>query len=102
MNATLGYGFPIGPGTLRPSVNWSYVGSSYASIFETPYYFIPSRRLLGANLDYEVGSLLFEAYGTNLANLTYITDSLGNDWQYGAPRQYGFRFNYAFGGTGGG
>jgi len=100
-NVDVSYGLPIGPGTLRPRVYYSYVGSSYSNIFQTPYYYIPSRHLLGANLDYEVGSWLFEVYGTNLTNLTYVTDSLGNDWQYGAPRQYGFRFNYGFGGGGG-
>ncbi len=100
-NAAIDYGLPVAGNTLRPRLTLSYVGSQYASFFQTPYYFMPSRTLLGANVDYEVGPWLVDFYGTNLTNRLYISGNDGTNQYYGAPRQWGFRLNYAFGSGGG-
>lgn len=96
-NLAAEYVFPIGESyTLTPRVTYSYMSSQYWSIFRIPYTYLSPRHLLGANLDFAAGHWLWEVYGTNLADETYVAGSDGSNQYYGAPRQYGARFHYSF------
>jgi iron complex outermembrane receptor protein len=97
-NGSVDYSAHVGTGVLRPRLTFSYFGSQYSSVFETPYYYMGPRHILGANLDYSAGPWFLELYGTNLTNQIYESANLGGTVAYGAPRQFGFRFSYAIGG----
>jgi iron complex outermembrane receptor protein len=99
-NAVIDYGFPIGKNTLRPRLKLAYVDSQYASLFEIPFYYIPPRTLLDANLDYEAGNWLWSLYGTNVTNKLYVSSNDGTNIYYGNPRQWGVRMQYTFAGSG--
>jgi iron complex outermembrane receptor protein len=95
-NVTVDYGFPIGASTLRPRITYNHSDGQYASLFEDAYSYLGPHDLIGANLDFEVGPWLFEAYGTNLTNQLYLSGKTATVQYYGAPRQVGFRFNRTF------
>jgi iron complex outermembrane receptor protein len=98
VHSTIDYGLPVGNATLQPRMEFSYVTSEYASIFESPYYYMGPRRLLGADLAYLRGNYAWTLYGTNLLNAIYLTGNDGTNQYYGPPRQWGMRFDYKFGG----
>jgi iron complex outermembrane receptor protein len=95
--ADVNYTFHLGDGdTLTPRLAYSYIEKQYGSLFEIPFYAIPSISLVNANLIFKAGHWTAEAYGTNLANRLYLAGTQGNDVYYGPPRQYGIRVARSF------
>jgi outer membrane receptor protein involved in Fe transport len=97
-NLQVGYEFLVGNGIVRPRVNFAYTGKAYGSLFQTTDTFIMNARALwNANLDFENGPWTVSAYGTNLTNVWYQTDSGSTtNTFWGAPRQVGIRFTRKF------
>lgn len=97
-NVSVDYRVPLGPGSLDPRVTYSYTGKQWVSIYQdSPFNLLGARRLVGANLDYEVGPWTVDAYGTNLTNQVYLSGTNGTaNVYYGAPRQFGLRVMRTF------
>jgi len=96
-NVSVDYAIALGNASLDPRVTYSYVDRQYTSVFQSPYTLVPSRGLLGANLDYVTGPWTAELYGTNLANKVYLSGTdAGANVYYGAPRQLGVRVMRTF------
>jgi iron complex outermembrane receptor protein len=97
-NAGVDYTFKLaGNATLRPRLNYAYVDSQWAYILYSPQTdLLPSHSLLSAQLTLVKGAWLLEAYGTNLADRTFVTGQSGNNQIYNAPREYGLRGSIKF------
>ena len=85
--------------TLRPRINYSHVGSRFTYLAYSPVSDrIEGYGLLSALLTLHKGNWFVEAFGTNLANKTYVSGQAAasrNEF-YGAPRQYGLRVGADF------
>ena len=83
---------------LIPRINYAYVGSQWTSLSYSPVTdFLPSRGLLSALATLQLPQNWYvTAYGTNLANKTYVSGQFGNTEFFGAPRQYGVRIGTRF------
>ena len=90
------YDAVLASGTVTPRVDFSYIGSQRASVFQDQQYRLAARRLLNAQLTYQHKAWRLTAYGTNLTNLTYVTGQQGNNEFLGPPRQYGLRYSMEF------
>jgi iron complex outermembrane recepter protein len=91
---------PLGAdATLRPRINYSYVGSRFTYLAYSPVSDrIDGFGLLSALLTVQKGNWFLEAYGTNLTDETYVSGQAAasrNEF-YGAPRQYGMRVGAEF------
>jgi len=98
-NAGVDYTFNLADQwSLKPRLNYSYVGSQWASLAYSPQTdYLPSYGLVSANLRLDAPHNWYvEAYGTNLANKTYVSGQFGNNEFFGAPRQYGVRLGASF------
>jgi iron complex outermembrane receptor protein len=96
-NAGTDYSFAVGKGTLRPRINYAYVARQYTTLLYSPITDrLPSHGLLSAQLTYTLDNWMLEAYGTNLADETYVSGQFGNNQFYGAPREYGVRASIKF------
>jgi iron complex outermembrane receptor protein len=96
-NAGLDYTFPIGEATLRPRLNYGYIGTQYTNLLYSPVTDrLPSRGILSAQLTYSRDAWTVEAYGTNLADKEYVSGQFVNNEFYGAPREYGLRASMQF------
>lgn len=96
-NAGAEYTIPMGDNaSLRPRVNYGYVGSQYTTLLYLPTDRLGSRGLLSAQLTYSRDSWMVEAYGTNLTDKDYLSGGGGQVEYYGAPREYGLRVSMRF------
>jgi len=96
-NLGIQYDFNFEGGTLTPGITFSYTSMQYASLFNNPLYDkMGDRRLLGAQLSYEVGQWQVALHGTNLTNQYYKAGLNGNLVFMGAPAQYGIRVTRLF------
>jgi len=95
-------------GELTPSVQFSYVASQWAQVFQVasgPYDpardFMGSRALVGATLSWRPSPpWRVEAYGKNLTNKLYVqainSSATTDNVIYSDPRTYGLRASYQF------
>ncbi|HEY2527752.1 MAG TPA: hypothetical protein VGJ20_07345, partial [Xanthobacteraceae bacterium] len=94
------YAFDLGNHqSLTPRVDYSLVGSRWATVFQTvPGDFLQEQNLLNAQLIYDYSdTLAFTAYATNVTNDHYVTlQLLGNLGMPGPPRQFGIRVYKSF------
>jgi iron complex outermembrane receptor protein len=91
------YTFALAGATLRPRINYAYIGPQYTNLLYSPVTDrLASRGLLSAQLTYSRGRWMVEAYGTNLADKDYVGGQFGNNEFYGAPREYGVRGSAQF------
>jgi iron complex outermembrane receptor protein len=82
---------------LAPRVTYSYIGKSYASLFQSDNYFLlPSHSLVNAYVDWTAGPWTTTLYATNLANKVYLTSIASTAEYFGAPRQLGLQVNRTF------
>ncbi|HEX4049524.1 MAG TPA: TonB-dependent receptor [Steroidobacteraceae bacterium] len=97
-NASLRYSIPVGEAmNVSPRVTYSYIGKSYASLFQNDNYFLlPSHSLVNAYVDWTAGPYTTTIYATNLANKLYLTSIASTAEYYGAPRQLGLQVNRTF------
>ena len=98
LNAGVDYTFPLGNGSLVPRLQWSYVGSQFATPFPSVATTVPSRGLLDARITYvNDNGWQVEAFASNLTDKTYISSQIQNSTSatggiiYGPPLQYGLR-----------
>ncbi|MGA7538402.1 MAG: hypothetical protein WBW93_06510 [Steroidobacteraceae bacterium] len=97
-NAGVQYAIPVsGSASLTPRINYSYVGSQWTTLFDSPVAdYLHSFGLWNASVTYDVGWWRIQAYGLNLADKLYVTGQTapgGNpDTEFlGNPRQFGIR-----------
>jgi iron complex outermembrane receptor protein len=91
-NAGIEYHFDLGGATLRPRLNYGYIGSQYTNLLYAPGTDrLASRGVFSAQLTWERDGWRVEAFGTNLTDKTYVSGQFGNNEFYGAPREYGLR-----------
>ena len=97
-NLGVEYDFHLAGGTLTPRIDYSHISDSWASIFANAALgdHLEKRDIVNAQLTYQTGDWVFQAYGSNLGDLEYIA-SVKNGLRYaGAPRQYGIRVTRNF------
>jgi iron complex outermembrane recepter protein len=104
-NAGVQYAMPVGQSaTLTPRINYSYVGSQWTTLFESPVTdYLHSYGLWNASVTYDRNEWSIQAYGFNLADKLYVTGQLSAganpDSEFlGNPRQFGIRVSRRFGG----
>jgi len=90
-----------GDATLTPRVDYSYIGSQWATPFQRFGEFLPARNLVNTQLTWAKAQWKVTLYSTNVTDLHYIiATNVGlpfSPLRYaGAPRQYGFRVERAF------
>ncbi len=96
-NAGIEYFIDLGSATLRPRLNYAYIGSQYTNLLYSPVTDrLASRGILSAQLTWERDDWRVEAFGTNLADKTYVGGQFGNNEFYGPPREYGVRVSKQF------
>ena len=96
-NAGTEYRFAIGTATLRPRINYAYIGEQFTNLLYSPVTDrLAPRGLWSAQLTYERESWSLEAYGTNLADKEYVSGQFVSAEMYGAPREYGLRATFQF------
>jgi iron complex outermembrane receptor protein len=97
-SASLERSFAIGANVITPRINYAYVSSQWATLFENSARgdHLGSRNLVGAQVDWANGDFLATLYSTNLGNEHYIA-AMGSGLRYaGSPRQYGLRITEFF------
>jgi iron complex outermembrane receptor protein len=77
-------------------VTYTHIDSQYASVFQSNFYYLPARNLLGATISYEAGPWLAQVFGKNLTNQIYPDGINGQTVFYGDPRVFGIRVNRKF------
>lgn len=84
--------------SLTPRVNFGYVGSQWATLFENEARgdLIEARRILNAQLAFQHKSWTITAYGTNLTDQHYAAALNSGLYFAGAPRQYGIKLLKVF------
>ncbi len=97
-NVAVGYELNLANGDLlTPRVDYSYQGTQYAQIYNTPFDALPARHDLDLKLGYVHEQWYGEAYVTNLTNEVYPLAQNDADAQiYNAPRQFGIRLSKRF------
>lgn len=97
-NAGIEYTFDIGAAaTLRPRVNYAYIGDQFTNLLYSPVTdTLRARGLVSAQVTFALDRWSVEAYGTNLADKEYISGQGGGVEYYGAPREYGIRTSFRF------
>ena len=96
-NASLAYDFALGDDAkLEPRVNYNYVGSQQAHLTYLPQDLINAHHLLSASLALTWHGYKLEAYGTNLTKEYYETGVSSANEFFGAPREFGVRFQTRF------
>jgi iron complex outermembrane receptor protein len=97
-SASLERSFAMGANVITPRINYGYISSQWGTLFENRALGdrLPSRNLIGAQIDWANGDFLATLYSTNLSNDHYIA-AIGSGLRYaGAPRQYGLRITEFF------
>ena len=96
-NTSLAYAFDLGDETkLEPRINYNYVGSQEANLTYLPQALINAHRLLSASVALTWHDYKLEVYGTNLTKEYYETGVSGANEFFGAPREFGVRFQARF------
>ena len=96
-NATVKYNIRLGESmSLVPRVNYSYVGTSYASLFQIDFYKLPSHGLVNVYLDWNAGPWTTTLFATNVGDKLYVTSLSGTSEYYGDPRVLGLQVNRTF------
>lgn len=93
------YAFNLGnDNTLTPRVSFAHVASQWASVFDNSALgdHLGPRNLLGAQLEYAVGTWSLALYGDNLTNQQYVASNNSGALYAGPPRQYGIRLSKTF------
>ena len=93
------YDFALpGDATLTPRVDYGYVGSEWATLFENASQddLLRARSILNVNLTYAKGSWRLTGYSTNLTDQHYVSQTNSGLRFPGAPRQYGIRLEKSF------
>ena len=103
LNGGLQYDFRVGQGTLTPRIQWNYVTTSYALVFENARTTVPAHDTWDLRVTYTpAAGYSIEGFVTNLANKHYIaaqvqdSSSANGGIIYGNPRQLGARVVYRF------
>ena len=95
-NLGLQYELHLPVGMITPRMDFSYIGSQFTTVFNKSLDVLAGRRLMSAQLVYQLHSWQVAIFGTNLTNQTYVTGQQGNNEFLGPPRQYGVRFGTSF------
>jgi len=97
-NVAVGYDINLANGdVLTPRVDYSYQGTQYAQIYNTPFDNLPARKNVDVKLSYAHQEWYGEAYVTNVTNEVYPLAQNDADAQiYNAPRQWGARLSKKF------
>jgi iron complex outermembrane recepter protein len=96
-NVSVAHDFDVGDGgTIEPRVNFNYVGSQEAHLTYLPQDQIAAHHLLSASIAYTWRGYKLEAFGTNLTKEYYETGVSGANEFFGAPREFGVRFQARF------
>lgn len=96
-NLGVQYSLPLpGGAALTPRLDFSYVSTQWATIFQNPVDEFQPRRVLDFGLTYAVRSWQLTAYGTNVTQDYYITGQTGNADLWSAPAEYGLRIQRSF------
>jgi iron complex outermembrane recepter protein len=93
------YSWALAGGHLTPRIDYGFVGSRSASVFEVEALdHLASQGLFNTQLMYDWGGdWQVTAFATNLFDLHYVSSlSLGNLAQAGAPRQFGVKVYKSF------
>jgi iron complex outermembrane receptor protein len=79
--------------SITPRVNFGYVGSQWATLFEDAARgdLIEARRILNAQIAFQHKSWTLTAYGTNLTDQHYAAALNSGLYFAGTPRQYGVK-----------
>jgi iron complex outermembrane receptor protein len=97
-SASLERSFAMGANVITPRINYGYISSQWGTLFENRALgdHLPSRNLIGAQVDWANGDFLATLYSTNLNDDHYIA-AIGSGLRYaGSPRQYGLRITEFF------
>jgi iron complex outermembrane receptor protein len=86
----------LGQATLTPRLNYGYVGPRWNYIGYGDGDRLAGRGLLSALLTLQKDAWRIEAWGTNLADKSYVSGRSGDNEFYGAPREYGLRLGINF------
>ena len=84
--------------TLTPRVNYGYVGTQWATLFENADLgdHLAGRSILGAQLAWTHAKFVTTLYGTNITDQHYV-GALNSGLNFaGPPRQFGIRFLTSF------
>jgi len=87
-----------GEDTLTPRLNYGYVGTQWATLFENPALgdHLSGRSIAGAQLAWQHAHFITTLYGTNITNREYV-GALNSGLRFvGPPRQFGVRFLTTF------
>ena len=98
LGASLERSVAFGANIITPRVNYAYISSQWGTLFENRALgdHLPSRHIVGAQIDWANGDFLATLYSTNLTDDHYIA-AVGSGLRYaGAPRQYGLRITEFF------
>ena len=93
------YAFAIGANaTLTPRVDYGYVSSEWATLFESAAQgdLLSARSLVNAQLSYAEGTWRVTAFSTNLNDQHYVSQTNSGLRFPGAPRQFGVRVEKTF------
>ncbi len=106
INGSVQYEFSLAGGmTLVPRLQWSHVTEQNATPFPSLNTIVPARDVIDARLTWDISrSWLLEGYINNLTDEVYIASQIQSSSSadggiiYGAPRTYGVRAVFKFGG----
>ncbi|MEH3047300.1 TonB-dependent receptor [Sphingomonas adhaesiva] len=91
------YAFEVGDVRIAPRVNYAYIGPQFTYIGYSPISDrLAGRGVLNAQISARQGNVEVELYGTNLADVEYVTGQSQNNEFYGAPREFGVRARVNF------
>jgi iron complex outermembrane receptor protein len=93
------YAFNLGSdNTLIPRISFAHVASQWASMFDDSALgdHLGPRNLLGAQLEYDIGTWSLTLYGSNLTNQQYVASNNSGALYAGLPRQFGIRLTKTF------
>jgi len=93
VSAEYEFKLPGGKDTITPRVNFGYVGSQWATLFQNVGRgdLLDSRKILNAQLAWTHGTWTLTAYGTNLTDQHYVAALNSGLYFAGTPRQYGVK-----------
>ena len=82
--------------TLTPRIDYSYIGSQWATPYQDLGDFLPSRNLVNAEIAYAQGPYRLTVFATNAFDLHYIIATNIGLRYAGNPAQYGIRVERHF------
>lgn len=103
LNGGLQYDLRLGEGRLTPRIQWNYVSTSYALLFENARTVVPAHDTWDLRVTYApAADFSIEGFVLNLADKRYIaaqvqdSSSANGGIIYGNPRQFGVRLVYRY------